>query len=162
MSLAAFSVLIVAFLCLTGEAHVVPKNSANQSSLPSPATTLETPSSSQNTFTTSYNQEDSRIPEYRVPRLSLTPPEGTWTDIPRAEWSDRVLAEWCYGGEDHGDQTSKEKDAEMRVRYEISISQALLMTIRKITNYAFVYRSMLCRMQNPSIAHLGTLDMQTP
>lgn len=125
MSLAAFSVLIVAFICLTGEAHVVPKNSENKSSLPFPETTLETPYSSQSTFTT-YNQEDSRIPEFKVPRLTLSPPEGSWIDISTAEWSDTVLAKWCDGDEDgdYEDQMDGERGAKMRLRYDILIPKA--------------------------------------
>lgn len=103
---------------MTGEASVIP-NRSSSSELHSPITIDSQFPTTQKILTTSYDQEEeSRFPKFKIPRLSLSRPEGSWTEIPRADWSERVLSAWCYG--EAGDKDIEEDgdtDAVRRLRY---------------------------------------------
>lgn len=128
MSLAAFSVLVVAFLLITGEASVIPSRSPASAS-PSFDSTGN-PSSSFHTTTTnlltgsipSTNNDQEKSRDTRIPRLRINQVEQNWPEGLK-EWSDEAFAEWCYADvddifddEDESFRTNREKVAEKKLR----------------------------------------------
>lgn len=138
MSLAAFSVLIVAFVLITGEASVIPSRSSSRSP-PSSSPSYDTSTSTKGTssfssatdfltgsiHTTNTNtntNEGETHDEMRIPHLRIVHTES-WSEGPR-EWSEKALAEWCLGddgmdvmGGERALRMDGETRAERRLRY---------------------------------------------